>query len=210
MRLRKALKLYISKDARTTRAAMRDGRRPDSKRNSGAAQNAAKAGGIGFALLQFFIDEIQVLRCRADSSMLLKKAKELRQCLIDDGWDEADLPKLENSAGKMWLRRWRNRYGIRMKTSSMKLKVSWRKILRRCTTHLSNIFRLKAFWELCHPGKPMRWLSADQKPSWFNNAGHTGTYGKKGKNEFGVMENFSATRERYTILTVVRSWEEGP
>ena len=46
-----------------------------------------------------------------------------------------------------------------------------------------------------------------QKPSWFNNAGHKGTLGKKGGPQPGIKENFSQTRERYSILTLVRNFE---
>ena len=91
----------------------------------------------------------------------------------------------------------------------MKLKVSWKKVKRRVRVLLMNIFRLKAFWEIVHPEREMRWLSLDQKPSWFNNAGHTGTYATKGSQPT-VREDFNATRERYTILTSVPSWELGP
>ena len=48
----------------------------------------------------------------------------------------------------------------------------------------------------------MRWLSLDQKPSWFNNAGLTGTWARKGQ-RVTIREKFAATRERYTILTAV-------
>ena len=52
----------------------------------------------------------------------------------------------------------------------------------------------------------MRWLSLDQKPSWFNNAGHTGTWAKKGSRAPTVRDNLNATRQRYTIMTTVPSW----
>ena len=64
--------------------------------------------------------------------------------------------------------------------------------------------RLRALWRLCHGNRPLRWLSVDQKPSYFNNAGHTGTWAVQGK-PMSVKEKFSATRERYSILTSV-SW----
>lgn len=51
----------------------------------------------------------------------------------------------------------------------------------------------------------MVFVSADQKPSWFNNTAHTGTYAKKGQKTKSVWENFAKSRERYTILTVVNS-----
>ena len=49
----------------------------------------------------------------------------------------------------------------------------------------------------------------DQKPSWFNNSGHTGTFARKGKRAPTVRENFAHTRQRYTILTGVPSWGHG-
>ena len=52
----------------------------------------------------------------------------------------------------------------------------------------------------------MRVLSVDQKPSWFNNAGNTGTFAKKGGYTPTVRENHSKCRERYTILTSVPSF----
>jgi hypothetical protein len=84
--------------------------------------------------------------------------------------------------------------------------VAWTKIKRRIRVLLGNIFRLRAFWELCHPGIPPRFLSLDEKPSWFNNAGRTGTFAKTGGSQPSVREDFAKTRERYTILTSVPSW----
>ena len=89
----------------------------------------------------------------------------------------------------------------------MKLKVPWGKVKRRVKIFLGNIFRLRAFWEICHPGVEMRFLSLDQKPSWFNNAGHTGTFGKKGGSQPSVREIYAHTRQRYSILTSVQSWD---
>ena len=88
----------------------------------------------------------------------------------------------------------------------MQLKVSWKKVKRRIGVFLGNIFRLRAFWELYHPDTPMRFLSVDQKPSWFNNAGHTGTFGQKGGSQPSVRKIFAHTRQRYSILTSVPSW----
>ena len=88
-----------------------------------------------------------------------------------------------------------------MKVTGMKMKVSWTKVVRRVKVLLSNLFRLKAFWEHCHPGQTMRFISLDQKPSWFNNAGSKGTFDKKGSTQPGVKENHGHTRQRYTILT---------
>ena len=207
----RALQTYLinTADGQHTRAAMRGMRKPGSCRSSGCARNRVLAYGLGFALLQFFVDEVQTLRSRADSVMLLSKARDMRGFLAANGTlTDETLPKLIGDAGRKWFQRWREHYGITMRRTGMKLTVPWRKIKVRVKVLLQNIFRLRAFWNLCHPGVPMRFVSLDQKPSWFNNAGHTGTFTKKGGSAPSVRENFQKTRERYTILTTVPSEQD--
>jgi len=106
---RRALQLYLQRQAAGARTAEaeRGGAKPTAKRNSSAASNATKALGLGHMLLQFFVDEVRFLSCRADSSLLMDKARSLRQTLLDQGWAECDVPRLEGQAGKSWFRRWR-------------------------------------------------------------------------------------------------------
>ena len=92
-------------------------------------------------LLQFFVDEVQVLHCRADGSLLMSHARELRAYLVQHGMHLSELPKLVGAAGRMWFKRWRLEYGIVMKAIGMKLKVSWRKVRRRVRVLLQNFFR---------------------------------------------------------------------
>ena len=208
----RALKFYIQckVEGATTLTAMRGMRKSHSCRDHGGAMNARKSPGLGFELLQFFVDEVQRLRCRADTCLMLKKAKELRQhLLLVVKIEVRKVPKLEGNAGHVWFWRWRKMYGIAKRVVGMKLKVAWAKVRKRVLCFLSNLFRLQAFWEICHPGTPMRFISIDQKPSWFNNAGHTGTFAKKGGSQPSVRENFAATRQRYSILTSVPSWGHG-
>ncbi len=204
----RALEFYVLRTSAgaDTRTAMRGMRNPGSCRSSGGSLNARKAEGLGFSLLQFFVDHVQRLQCRADSCLLMKEARDMRADLEARGWPLADLPKLIGNTGAQWFKRWRETYGIVKKVCGMKLKVPWAKVKRRIHVLLGNIYRLRAFWELCHPGVVMRFLSLDQKPSWFNRAGHTGTFAKKGGSQPSVRENFNKTRERYTILTCVPSW----
>jgi hypothetical protein len=54
-------------------------------------------------------------------------------------------------------------------------------------------------------GDGPKYISLDQKPSWFNNGAKFGTYGREGETAPSVKENFAQSRERYTILTVVPS-----
>ena len=210
MRLRKALRTHAVEKYRSaqTRAGLCPVRSGSSYRSSGGANNSTKAVGLGFMLLQYFVNICQELSCRTDSLMLMQQAREFRAMLLHDvsgKWTESDLPKLIGNAGHQWFRRWRLKYGLTKKVVGMKLKVAWRKVKKRVVVLLTNIFRLRFFWKMCHGNAPMRWLSVDQKPSWFNNAGHTGTFSRQGGTAPTVAENFQHTRERYTVLTSVPS-----
>ena len=160
-----------------------------------------------FFMLQYFVDFVQNLYLRADASLLMRHARRLRLILLQECCDEYQLPKIVGNAGAQWFRRWRKEVGIVYKTTGMQLKVSWSKILTRVKVLLGNIFRIHCFWNHCHPDKQLRFISLDQKPPWFNNAGHKGTLGKKGGPQPGVQGNFSQTRERYSILTLVRNYD---
>ena len=205
----RALQFFLQQRATgaQTRIAMRGALHPGACRAH--KPRASRASGIDQLLLDFFVDEIRELRCRADSRILMDHARELRAFLIKKGEVEKELPKLIGDAGKMWFMRWRKRHGIVMRPTGMKLKVSWRKVVKRVGVLMRNIFRLRAFWNLLHPGTRMRWLSLDQKPCWFNNAGLTGTYATSGSQPT-VREDYNGTRQRYTILTSVPSWQDDP
>ena len=187
-----------------------NGLRRHAKKRRGGERNALKCESLGWHLLQYFVDEMQVLRSRMDSTMLINKAIELRRDIAASGLvAEKTLPSLEpRSCAQSWFRRWRGRYNIKAKKTGMQMKVSWRKICSRTRTLMTNIWRLRALWRLVHSDKEMRFLSMDQKPSWFNNAGHTHTYSVSGGKPCRVNENFAQTRQRYTILTVVPSWTQ--
>ena len=53
---------------------------------------------------------------------------------------------------------------------------------------------------LIFPGAELQFITADQKPSLFNNTSTTGTYLKKGRKAKSVNENFANARQRYTGL----------
>ena len=157
---------------------------------------------IGFELLQWFVDEIEAIKGRADSRLMMDHARWLRSQLVASGVQDALLPKINKS----WLFRWRRFFGISIRRGTTTFQVSWYKVVTRVRVMLGNMFRLRRLWALCHPGVPMRWLSADQKPSWMNNAGRRPMYARKGSRAVGAKENHAATRNRYTILTFVPSW----
>lgn len=208
LQCRKALELLRAAldTTASSPAAMRDFRPARSVRGDGGSKNASKSCALSFHLFQYFVDEFQELRSRSDSALLLKEARRLRLILcMSEEAAGLRIPRLTDGAGRVWLQRWRKEWGIVMKGIGMQLKVSWRKILRRVKCSFGNYWRMRFFWESLFPGRPMRWISLDQKPSWFNNAGHQGTFSQQGLTP-SVTENFAATRSRYTILTSVCSW----
>ena len=62
-----------------TRVAARGERKGTSCRSSGGAHNALKsAGGLWHALFQWFVNELVQIQARSDASMLLHKAREMK------------------------------------------------------------------------------------------------------------------------------------
>lgn len=138
------------------------------ERRRRAFTRLAKTPELGFELVQWYVDEVESLRSRADSTLLMRRAQKLREMLQDQHIEEAKLPRVD----KHWLRRWRIEYGITMRSTTVRFKVNFATARERIKVMLSNIFRLRRLWELSFGSDvPMRWASYDQKPSWFNNAG---------------------------------------
>ena len=67
---------------------------------------------------------------------------------------------------------------------------------------------MQALWELCFPDVEMRWVSLDQKPSWFNNAGLRPQYATTGGRVVAAKEDHNGTRQRYSLFTFAQSWTE--
>lgn len=160
-----------------------------------------KAPALGFELLQWFVDELLSLQCRADSVLLLEKARELRDQLLAAGVQPEALPKVD----RHWLFRWRRQFRISHRAITTQFKVPFSVACRRVGVMLSNVFRLRRLWTRCHGDAPMRFLSLDQKPSWFNNAGLKGTYARRGTKVIATKSDHAGTRQRYTLLTFVQS-----
>ena len=113
-----------------------------------------------------------------------------------------------------WCRRCRLESGIALKIPGMEMQVTWSKLLQRTRVLLANIHRVRHLWQYWHPGNDMRliafdqkqFISLDQKPSWFNDADSKIKFAKEGGPQPGTQKHLSQPRERYTILTSVRSW----
>ena len=116
--------IRVREEGCQTREAMRGDRPRGSMRASGGSINAQRARGLGFMLLQFFVDQVQKFSCRADTTLLMTHARILREQLEQARWPASDLPKLVGNAGHKWMARWRKQYNIVKNKTGMKLKVA--------------------------------------------------------------------------------------
>ena len=171
-------------------------------RRSGNEPRSRKMACLWFELLQWFVDEVELLKSRADSALLLKRARFIRDQLLSQGHPASRMPKINRD----FLRRWRLEYGLSIRTTTVRMKVSLSKARSRIKVMLSNIFRLRHHWKRCFGTRRMRWISFDQKPSWFNNAGLRPLIARKGARKIGAKEDHHGTRQRYTVMTTVQSW----
>ena len=166
--------------------------------------NSVKCPELSKLLYCWFIDCVQALRCRVDSNLMKMHAQALRQRFLAQGFPPTELPKLEGEAWKSWYRKWRKRNSVTFKQKVKHLKVSWAKIMVRVRLYLKNVFALRFLWQKCFGDRPMRWISWDQKPAWFNNTALDGSYGVRGHAPT-VREIACHSRQRFTICTCVDS-----
>lgn len=158
---------------------------------------------LGNELFQWFVDEVLSVQAPSDATLLLDKARELRQHLIHNGVAEETLPRVD----RHWLFRWRKHYHVSIRSITTRWKVKFSTACQRVGVMLGNLFRLRVLWRLVFgPDLPMRFVSYDQKPSWFNNAGLKATYALEGTRVVTTKTDHEGTRQRYTIFTSVQSW----
>ena len=91
---------------------MRGERKLGSCRGAGGALNRRLAPGLGHALLQYYVDNICRLMSRADTHIMMGKAREMRELLLAEGFPEKELPDLRGNNGAQWFKRWRHFYNI--------------------------------------------------------------------------------------------------
>ena len=189
----------------TTLQGMLGDKESTQKRSKGCADNALKSPELGQLLYDWFIDCLQLFNCRVHQPMCMARAQYLKNRMLDEGYNPRLLPSLVSEAGKTWFRRWRERFEIVSRKTVKHLKVSWAKLKKRVRVYLKNVFALRFLWIKCHgPDKPMRWVSWDQKPAWFNNTALDSTYSVVGYEPL-VREIEAHAKQRMTICTCVDS-----
>ena len=75
------------------------------RRLPGGELNSLKCPELGQHLYSWFIDCVQVLRCRVVASLLMQHARFLKQRLLELGYQLSKLPTLRGSGGRSWFGR---------------------------------------------------------------------------------------------------------
>ena len=102
--------LHHGAGGRCTRAGAGAETRDQRKRRPDDAAAPRRRGGewISFELLQWFVDEVEAIKSRSDSRLLLDQARWLKSRLVEMSTLDAHLPKIT----KCWLYRWRKEHSI--------------------------------------------------------------------------------------------------
>jgi hypothetical protein len=125
---------------------------------------------------------------------------------LADKFDKEDRDEPLPCMTSVWMTRWRREYSISKRLVTLRFKVSKAKLLQRLKTTLVNIIAVRTLWRRLFGDRPLKFISADQKPFWYNGVGCEGTLALKGSKGVTVAENMCATRERWTFMTVAYSW----
>ena len=169
----------------------------------GARQN--KASLVREELWEWFCSIRRSFKTRLPPALLLRKAEQL-----NDLYMEANLKNAQRADAPVinyeWLRNWRLDYGVSLKKPNRKWKVPKAILQERLETTWLNIFRVRAL-AIETLGYDLDLWDFDQSPFYMNEAGskQEGTLSIRGGGVVALREGHSATRERWTMQTLVQS-----
>ena len=163
---------------------------------------------VGSELWHWFVDTIRFVRARIGNHILLSKAsglvkeiEDIADKLVRDGVIvEADRPKLPK-INRSWLARWRKRYRVSYKCTSIVYKVPKATLVKRLGVFWRNVIRIRYFHSKMFPNARLHYRSYDQKPLYFNQAGTKGTFASMDERDVEVRECDAATRMRFTVMS---------
>ena len=159
---------------------------------------------LGEELFAWFVDTVHCVRARISSSTLEQAANVILEDIraAHEERHSEDPPVELPTITRMWLWRWRKEWGVSPRTVNLVYKVSRPKLLHRLRIFWCNTIRIRTLWRCLRKNTPLKFMSADQKPFWFNNLGLRKTMNIKGMPRVEVKDNQAQTRERYTAMSV--------
>ena len=173
--LRMALNFHITS---LQRGATTGEKKANQKRSHESSLNKRKCPELAQLLYAWLIDGPQTYRAGFDRFFLRRQRRCLAQHLPDIGYSSQDMPKWPGTDWYQWLHKWRQRFGVSIRTplSPAKCKLQHRKVSldevkERTRVYLNNVFALRYYYRRAYFPEvpPMRGISWDQKTAWFNN-----------------------------------------
>ena len=165
-------------------------------------------------LWHFFVDTVNRTKARVGTELLTTQAEIIKEDL-DEEWrlrvERGEVGPSETrravNINPGFITRWRRFYGITWRTCNLRYKVSRNKLTSRLETFWSNVIRLRAFHAKLFGDNKLRFQGFDQKPMYFNSILSKRTLARQGQRKVGIKENVAASRERFTLMTLCRSWK---
>jgi len=171
------------------------------------------ASEIADELWCWFVDRLHNVPGRVNTALLLAQARLLAADMQECWRKRAELrevdpqcppvlPKLDHT----WIARWRQSVGVTWRTVNLRYKISAAKRLSRLRVFWCNVLRLRFFHRALVGSECLKFVGFDQKPFYFNSSVAAKTLAIRGCRKAAVKENVAASRERYTLMTNVQSW----
>jgi len=167
----------------------------------------------------WYVDRLAASKTRVSTEEMLKTAsyyvhvlRERHQDRIERGEIDPRLPANLPKINLDWLRRWRKRFNVSAKTVTLRYKISRSVFKNRLKVYWLNCIRVRALWRKLKGDTKadLKFICFDQTPKWFNSILNEKTNARKGcRRRVTITENVSASRERFTVNTTCRSWDDG-
>ena len=89
---------------------------------------------------------------------------------------------------------------------NLRFKVAFSLVCKREYVRLRSNFVMRFWWDICFPGVEFKVITCDQTPFWMNSSAEKKTVGPKGRGGAQVVEDFCASRERFSHFSVDYSY----
>ena len=167
------------------------------------------AGLLGDELFQWFVDIRQATKCRLTTGHLLAQARRFANQILVASTKlgvHIPIPILDGPAGYGWFRRWCDFYGVYMKQPTARHKCSYEKCCIRLYFMWCNVIRVRALAKATLK-RDLDVEGIDQKGIHKNEVGSKNgkTLAFEGMQDVPLNENVAATRDRMSLMTLVRS-----
>lgn len=189
---------------------MAEGRCLNKQRTRLGGSGRHRYGGLlGDELFQWFVDIRQATKCRLRPGHLLIQARRFADQILVASTKlgvHIPIPILDGQGGYSWFRRWCDFYSVCLKQPTARHKCSYEKCCIRLYFMWCNVIRVRALAKATLK-RDLDVEGIDQKGIHKNEVGSKNgmTLAFEGMQDVPLNENVAATRDRLSLMTLVRS-----